>query len=152
MSKINFLKGDFIDHLKSLSVESKSTFGKMNAHQMVEHFTDSVRLAYGEIKFESKNPPELRKKMFRFMMSEKPFRENTPNPNMPDEPQNPRFSTFEESLDELQLAMTSFFNYFEKNKSVRVENPFFGNLNFEEQVHLLHKHALHHLKQFGIEG
>jgi hypothetical protein len=29
-------------------------------------------------------------------------------------------------------------------------NPFFGDLNFAENVHLLHKHALHHLRQFGV--
>jgi hypothetical protein len=39
---------------------------------------------------------------------------------------------------------------FQENHMQQTRNPFFGDLNFEENVHLLYKHALHHLKQFGV--
>jgi hypothetical protein len=42
-----------------------------------------------------------------------------------------------------------FVNYFKGNESKLVMNPFFGELNFEQQVRLLHKHAMHHARQFG---
>ena len=29
-------------------------------------------------------------------------------------------------------------------------NPIFGDLDFAANVQLLHKHALHHLRQFGL--
>ena len=38
---------------------------------------------------------------------------------------------------------------FEKNPDLVTRNPFFGDLNFEQSVQLLYKHALHHLRQFG---
>jgi len=37
------------------------------------------------------------------------------------------------------------FTAFANNPSLITTNPFFGDLNFEENVYLLHKHALHHL-------
>jgi hypothetical protein len=56
----------------------------------------------------------------------------------------------EEARQELQDEINYFFTVFEKNNLQTTRNPFFGDLNFEENVHLLYKHAMHHLKQFGV--
>jgi hypothetical protein len=46
--------------------------------------------------------------------------------------------------------MDYFFTVFNKNNLRVTRNPFYGDLNYEQNVQLLHKHALHHLKQFGV--
>ena len=83
-------------------------------------------------------------------MSDKPFRDNTPNSRMPDEPPPPRHPDLQEAFGELQTELDGFFDVFAQDKSRRITNPAFGDLNYEEQVQLLWKHARHHLRQFGV--
>jgi hypothetical protein len=84
-----------------------------------------------------------------FLESEKPFRENTPNALMPEIPAPVRNPSKEEALKELKNEIDFFFSVFEKNNLQVTRNPFFGDLNYEQNVQLLYKHAMHHLKQFG---
>ena len=84
------------------------------------------------------------------MMSDKPFKENTPNQLLPDVPAPFKHVSMKDAIAELQKEIDHFFSVYEKNSELRNINPFFGNLNFEEQVQLLHKHATHHAKQFGL--
>ena len=86
-----------------------------------------------------------------WIMSDKPFRENTANPLMPEVPAPVRNPSVEDALRELDTEMKYFFTVFEQNNLNTTRNPFFGDLNFEQNVQLLYKHALHHLKQFGKE-
>ena len=55
-----------------------------------------------------------------------------------------------DALTELESEINHFFKVYSENPLLRTINPFFGNLNFEEQVQLLHKHATHHARQFGL--
>src|SRR5579875_341363 len=122
----------------------------MTVQQMVEHFTDSVRIASGQTVHQLIiTPEENLQKMQDFLMSEKPFRENTRNPLMPEVPAPVRNSSIEKALNELQSELDQFFAVFEANQHLTTRNPLFGDLNFEMNVQLLHKHALHHLRQFG---
>ena len=84
------------------------------------------------------------------MLSEKPFKENTVNPLMPEVPAPVVNISTEAAINELQKELDYFFSVFEKNDLQVTRSPFFGDLNYEQNVHLLHKHALHHLRQFGI--
>jgi hypothetical protein len=84
------------------------------------------------------------------MMSDKPFKENTPNQLLPDVPVPFKHVSMKDAIAELQKEIDHFFSVYENNSGLRNINPFFGNLNFEEQVQLLHKHATHHAKQFGL--
>ena len=84
-------------------------------------------------------------------MSEKEFRENTKNPLLPEVPGQLQFNTLQSAIAELKSELIYFFEAFEKQPSMVTRNPIFGDLNFEQNVQLLHKHAMHHLKQFGVE-
>lgn len=149
--KINFLKNQFIKYLKKVSANEKGAWGVLNGQQMVEHFSDSVRIASGNFGITHiLTPPDHLQKLYAFMMSEKPFKENTSNSLMSDVPIPVRHSSFEASLDELQHVLDYFFWVFENNVDFKTINPFFGNLNYKENVQLLYKHALHHLRQFGL--
>ena len=142
-----FFNEGYLALLAALPEASKAVFGKMNVHQMVEHMAHSFQIASGKVYFENKQSEELTAKMYRFMMSDKPFRDNTPNPNLADIPLSPRFSTIKESIADLKLEISHFFEVFNEPDK-RVGSPFFGNLNRNEQLHLLYKHAMHHLRQF----
>jgi hypothetical protein len=69
---------------------------------------------------------------------------------MSQKPEDGRRATVAASVSDLQMALLEFFRLHEQDATRLTPNPFFGNLDYAEQVQLLHKHALHHLRQFGI--
>jgi hypothetical protein len=149
--KTEFLKFRFIPLLKQIRSDTKPQWGKMTLQQMIEHFSESVRIASGKTAHtDFVFPADQLQKNREFVLSEKPFRENTPNPLMPEVPAPVINVSTEEATSELDKEIKFFFTVFEKNNLQVTRNPFFGDLNFEQNVHLLHKHALHHLRQFGV--
>lgn len=150
-AKIDFLKRRFIPLLKQIPSDTPPQWGKMTLQQMIEHFTDSVRIASGKtVHTDILTPPENFQRVRDFMLSDKPFRENTANPLMPAVPAPVKNISCNAALEELENEIKHFFSVFEKNNLRVTRNPFFGDLNYEENIHLLHKHALHHLRQFGV--
>ena len=149
--KITFLKAEFVPLLRQISSDTLPAFGKMSLQQMIEHFSDAIKIASGKITITQVfTPEENLPKMKAFLLSDKPFRENTPNPLMSEAPAPVRNKSLEAALAELQASLDSFFAVFDGDNSLTTRNPFFGDLNFAENVQLLYKHALHHLRQFGL--
>lgn len=135
--------------LRTLNPLAKGKWGKMNAQQMVEHLTDSVRVATGK-QFQKKElNDEQTEKARQFFLSDKPFRENTLNHLLPAEPSPVRNSSMEDAVQELETELNEFFCMFRDTSCVTI-NPFAGEFNFEQWVHLLHKHFQHHARQFGL--
>ena len=153
IEKENFLRTRLVSYLQQLDPSSPSQWGKMNVQQMIEHLAcDALPNANGRLKFDNiMTAPDHLKKKREFLMSEKPFKENTNNPLMGEEPSPLRYKTVQAAIGKLQQELITFFEVFEKKPEMVIRNPFFGDLNFEQNVQLLHKHALHHLKQFGVK-
>ncbi|KAA5533194.1 hypothetical protein F0919_11645 [Taibaiella lutea] len=152
MSKSQFLKEQLVPAIAAISPEFKPLWGKMNLQQMTEHMSrEGFQVASGKLPQTLVTQEEHIPKMQAFMMSDKPFKENTPNSLMSLEPVSVKHADMQAALVELQTEIDDFFQVYEKEPEKSIMNPFFGNLNFEMQVQLLHKHALHHLKQFGVE-
>jgi len=150
IAKKDFLKSDLTRMLATLQPDQKGLWGKMNAQQMVEHLSEYIRIANGKMSVDAQYPEDITQRTYTFMMSEKPFRENTPNKLLPDEPPPVRNESMSAAIAELQKEIDYFFEIYTRNPGMRKMSPFFGNLNFEEQLHLLHKHTLHHARQFGL--
>ncbi len=150
MDKILFVKEEFLKLISSLSPDAKGKWGKMNAQQMVEHMSYSFRLASGRHVEKSFLTPEQTQKGYSFVMTDKSFRENTQNPLLSPEPDTIKNSSMSAAIEGLKAEINYFFEVYDSNKELRIINPFYGNLNFEEQVQLLHKHCEHHAKQFGL--
>jgi hypothetical protein len=149
--KAQFVQKRFIPLLEGLPTETKAAWGKMTVQQMIEHFADYMRIASGKAAHaEILTPPEQLDKMRNFLESEKPFRENTKNPLMPEVPAPVRNPSKVDAIKELKEEIDFFFTVFEKNNLQVTRNPFFGDLNYEQNIQLLYKHAVHHLKQFGV--
>ena len=146
--QLKFLKEEYILKLKSIPGDTAPKFGKMNVHQMVEHMSYSFKQASGLIPSHPLHDEETTQKMYAFMMSDKPFKANTPNPLLPDVPPTPECHQIVDSISKLEQDIEVFASVFKNENDLRVVNPFFGYLNFQEWIQLLHKHAWHHLRQF----
>jgi hypothetical protein len=153
LEKEDFLRTKLITCLQRLDPATLPVWGKMNVQQMIEHLGgDAVRNANGRLKIDTiVTPPDRLEAMREFMMSDKPFKENTKNPLMGEQPLPLRYKTVQGAIGALQQELIYFFDAYEKNPQLIIRNPFFGDLNFEQNVQLLYKHALHHLRQFGAE-
>lgn len=150
--KAGFLKQQFVPLLRQLPSDTPARWGRMTLQQMVEHFSDSVRIASGKVQLTRiLTPEEQLPKMQAFLMSDKPFREHTPNALLPETPAPVRHPALSDAVDDLQEELRFFFSVFEDNHLQQTRNSFFGDLTFEQNIHLLYKHALHHLRQFGVE-
>jgi hypothetical protein len=148
--KIHFLKHEYISELKKIPSQTKPNWGKMTFQQMLEHMSDFLRIASGKTVYTDVITPEERlPRMREFIMSDKPFRENTLNPMLSEIPAPVINESVEIALDELQEELNYFFDVFEKNNLKVTRNPIFGDLNYEENVSLVYKHAVHHLRQFS---
>ena len=148
--KLTWLTIDFIEMLAKLVPEQKGSWGVMNAQQMVEHMSYSVRQANGKDKKILLTPMENLERMRVFMLSEKPFKENTKNIELAEIPSPVIQTSMQDAITELKMELSDFIEYYKKDPGQKLMNPFFGEMNFEEWTHLLHKHATHHAGQFGL--
>lgn len=147
--KAEFLKNNFIPLLRKIPTVTPPQWGKMTFQQMVEHLAEYLRISSGKTAYAAfVFPPDQLQRNRDFMLTEKPFKENTPNPLLSEVPAPVKNISVEEAINELQTELNYFFSVFEKNDLQVTRNPFFGDLNYEENIHLLHKHAMHHLRQF----
>ena len=113
---------------------------------------DVVRVANGHITLSLVTPAERLPLYREFLMSEKPFKENTKSPVLPEEPLPLRSRTIQAAIGRLQEELIDFFQAFEKNPALKTLHPVFGELDFNENVQCLYKHSQHHLKQFGLDA
>ena len=147
--KLQFLLNDFPALLRQLAADTKGKWGQMNAQQMVEHFIWSVKSANGKLQLPSVNEGETLEKFRAFLFSDKQFRENTKNPLL-GEPQPIHYPSMEVAVNKLQSELQYLADTFSNNPGMTTLNPIFGGLDLEGNLQLLHKHAVHHLRQFGL--
>jgi hypothetical protein len=150
MDKAKFLKEDYIPLLKKLKGDEKGNFGKLSSQGMIEHMSDSFGNAYGRIHQPLHTKEEMVQRFREFALSDKPFKENTPNAYMAEMPPPFRHANIPGAIAELEGEIKNFFNFYNNNPGAIKLNPFFGEFNYEDWLHLLHKHANHHLKQFNL--
>lgn len=149
-AKENFLKTEFILLLKKLNGDEQGKWGIMNSQQMVEHFADAVKNASGKLILPILNEGERLQKSRNFLMSELPFKENTNNPLIPEKGIPLRQPDIASAIEKLQSELNYFFETFKDNPGLETGNAFFGKLDYNMNIQLLHKHAMHHLRQFGL--
>lgn len=148
--KVSFLQNEFPELLRQLDPATPPLFGKMSVQQMIEHFSDSLRIANGRDLYNSMLPQDQIEKMQSFLRSDKPFRENTTNRLMSETPPPHRWPSAADAIGELVAEVAALIDVYAQDKDKLITNPFFGDLNYEDQIQLLYKHALHHLRQFGV--
>ncbi len=134
-----------------IQVDTPALWGKMNAHQMVEHLSLVFVLSMGKIKFPYQGTEADAKRFWEgFVESENPWKEVFPSSDL-GEPRPPRKDTIEESKLLLQKSFRDYLVYCEANPNAVHPQYFLGNLTVDQwrQVHV--KHLRHHMRQFGME-
>lgn len=150
MNKEKFLREEYIPYLQKLKGNEKGNWGVLSPQGMVEHMTDSIGVAWGRINEPLTTPENLLQRMRDFALSDKEFKPGTKNSLMSEMPALLRKANLSEAIAELQYELELFFDFHKKNPGITIPNPFFGDFNYQEWLHLLHKHAIHHLKQFSL--
>lgn len=149
--KKEFLQNDLIPLLQTLSPGQKAVWGKMDAQQMVEHLADIFRVANGNIVLPLMNKdPEKLAQARAFLLSDALFQQNTRVPVMPEEPRPYSCTSITEAIEKTAQERDQVFAVYAADPSLTLMHPMFGALNYSEQIHYLHKHIQHHLRQFGL--
>ncbi|WP_343748352.1 DUF1569 domain-containing protein [Fluviicola sp.] len=136
-------------HLNKLTPETTPEWGKMSAQRMVEHLTDTIRIATGEAPQELIIPEDKIERMVAFLYSDKPMARNIEVPfAKADTPL--RNEELELAVDEFVEAYLEFQELFAANPDLKTVHAFYGPLNYEQWDLLNKKHLTHHFTQFGI--
>ncbi len=150
MDKELFFKEQYIPLIKKLTGEEKGNWGVLSAQGMVEHMSESIAIASMRIVHALHTPPEQVERFKSFALSDKEFKPGTKNALMTDDAAPLRHKSMADAINELEEEVKEFLSFYEHKPEATVLNPFFGDLNYNEWLHLLNKHAVHHLKQFNL--
>ncbi|MDE3251652.1 MAG: hypothetical protein KGO92_02525 [Bacteroidota bacterium] len=147
----DFLQNNLVPLLQTLSPGQKGNWGKMDAQQMVEHLADIFRVANGAIVLPLMNKdPEKLAQARTFLMSDAFFQQNTRVPVMPEEPRPYGCASIQEAIQNMAYECDQVFTVYQSDPALTLMHPMFGPLDYTMQIHYLHKHIHHHLRQFGL--
>lgn len=138
-------------HIENLTPETEARWGSMSAQRMVEHLSDSLKMAVGQLVFPLEVPEDRIPRMKEFLLSDKPMAKNSEVP-FAKKDQELRCADLELAIDELAESWVEFEEYFSEDEQRSTLHPYYGNLNFDEWNRLHAKHFTHHLQQFGLVG
>lgn len=138
-----------LSHLNKLTADKKPSWGKMSAQRMVEHLTDTLRIATGENPQELLIPEEKVERMVAFLYTDKPMAQNMEVPFAKDGTPL-RHEELELAIDEFVDVYLEFQELFAQNPALKTTHAYYGPLNYEQWDLLNKKHLTHHFTQFGI--
>jgi hypothetical protein len=136
--------------LTRLTPETPALWGLMDAQQMVEHVSLLFYISQKEANTPCVTPPDKLERARQFLFNQKPMRENTKGPLMPDTPHPHRYPSLEEAIRRLLAHIEAYRTYHAENPGATIMHPFFGQLTGAEWALFHRKHLIHHLTQFGL--
>jgi len=140
---------EILYHLDSLEETTQPIWGKMSAQRMIEHLSDTLRLAKGELNVQLEIPEDKVEKAKQFIHSEHPMPKNFEAIFAP-EIAELRNESIDLAVDEFTINWIEFILKFEEEPTLKTLHPNFGMLSFEDWTALNKKHITHHLTQFGL--
>lgn len=138
-----------LSHLNKLTAETKPAWGKMSAQRMVEHLTDTLRIATAENPQELLIPEDKVERMVAFLYSDKPMAQNMEVP-FAKEGTPLRHEELELAIDEFVDVYLEFQELFTQDPELKTVHAYYGPLDYEQWNLLNQKHLTHHFTQFGI--
>ena len=138
-----------LSHLNKLTADKKPAWGKMSAQRMVEHLTDTLRIATGENPQELLIPEDKIERMVAFLYTDKPMAQNMEVPFAKDGTPL-RHEELELAIDEFVDVYLEFQELFAQNPDLKMTHAYYGPLNYEQWDLLNKKHLTHHFTQVGI--
>ncbi len=147
--KIDFIKVQTPRLLQELRAKTSPWWGKMNAHQMIEHLTMALQNSTEKVLFNISTPLDKLEQAKQFLMSDKEMRPDTKHPNLAETPAPAKTAHIGEAFEQFTEELKHFFEFFDAPGKQTI-HPAFGSLNFEEWVQCHYKHFVHHLRQFDL--
>lgn len=138
-----------LSYLNKLTPDTKPSWGSMSAQRMVEHLTDTYRIATGENPQKLVMEEEKLPRMLAFLESDKPMAQNIAVGFAQSETPL-RHEELELAVDEFIDTVLHFEELYENNPEMREIHPYYGPLNYEQWQRLNAKHLTHHFTQFGL--
>jgi len=136
---------------KNVTKDTPSKFGKMDAHQMIEHVGMVFLLSTGKFDFPYKGTEEdAQTYQGNFVKSDRPWEDVFPQASFGD-PRPPRHEKIEDSKRELRKTFSRYLTYCEEHPDAIHPHFYLGNITIDmwRQVHV--KHLEHHMRQFGFD-
>lgn len=140
---------ELLPYFEKLTSETQPIWGKMSAQRMVEHLTDILKVASGEVVLPLEIPEEHLPKTLQFLESDKPIPKNITVSYVPKTIEL-RHSEIELSVDEYIETWLDLEILFAENPTLKTNHPFYGPLSFEQWDRFQSKHLTHHFQQFGL--
>ncbi|MGV3630546.1 MAG: DUF1569 domain-containing protein [Bacteroidota bacterium] len=138
-----------LPYLEKLTPETKPVWGSMSAQRMVEHLTDTLKIATGENPQKMEIPEDKLPRMIAFLESDKPMAQNIEVPFASKE-MDLRQEELELAIDEFVDTWLHFEELYEQNPALNEAHPYYGPLNYAQWQRLNSKHLTHHFTQFGL--
>lgn len=142
-------KAEILRRLESIRPTSPRQWGKMSAHQMICHLTDSFRATMGD-KAVSRMPGVYPRTLFKWMALYVPM--SWPHgfktrPEMDQQIGGTPPAEFNADLQELRGIIERFAASFRDGQGQ--PHPVFGRMSHRDGMRWGYLHSDHHLRQFG---
>lgn len=146
----NFFTNTVLSALYKLKSDSKASWGKMNAEQMLIHLIQSTKMMHlGNTKLLIKE--KHIEKAIAFLYTDKPISRGIEIPkNIGYNLDNTIKEDIEATKEDLINSINNMLSFLSKNTDFKAIHPFFGELNTHQWLLFQKKHFTHHLIQFGL--
>lgn len=141
---------DLARTIDGLTPTTKPAWGKMTAQHMVEHLTETLKIAIGEEEIPVYTPENQLAEMRRFLMGNRAFPRGVVSPAVGSELPRLKHDTFEDAMAAFWRYIYAFEKYYRDNPDATHINPAFGKLTYPEWRQFMTKHFTHHFEQFGL--
>ena len=151
MSLLDSAKRDsIINRINQLKADNKAAWGKMNAHQMLCHCTDQLRISLGEKGTPEEKAGVVARTVLKFLvLNVISIPKNVPtSPKVDQMKDGTKPIDFESDRKTLIEYIEKFVNAADKDAST--PHFKFGAMSKKDWAILANKHLDHHLKQFGV--
>ena len=141
---------EIIDRLKQVRPDSQRQWGKMNAHQMICHLSDSFKVGTGEKAARTKSN-FINRTVVKWAALQLPLSWPKGVQTMPEVDQEiggTKPVEFERDVEEL-AAMVERFSRPDRDFAWQA-HPIFGEMADEDWLRWGYLHMDHHLRQFGV--
>jgi hypothetical protein len=145
-----FLRTFFFGALDALRPEQAARWGRMTAHQMVEHLVWTFEVSTGRVALECPYPADQRQRMKSFLYHNRPTPHEFMNPALRDGLPALRCPDLKGAAAALMTEVDRFLEHSRTRPDAMHMHPIFGPISVEEWSRTHFKHACHHLLQFAL--
>lgn len=142
----------FIDTLpqavKNLTQDTTPSWGKMSAHQMIEHLLWTIKISIGTIDVPCSTPESVLPRIKTFLHNNKEMSHDFKNPLIGENLPALQYATFAEAKTALLEEINRFLDYYQSHPEAIHIHPVFGPLGKDEWQRIHFKHFFHHFLQF----